>query len=187
MVPVTALWLPILLSAVIVFVASSIIHMVLPIPPQGLQPVPYRRRRHGSSRRFSIPHGDYFVPCPTGPSAMKDPAFLEKRSKGPIMVMTVMPGGPIAMGGTFVQWFLYCAVVGLFAGYVAGAALPPGAEYLKVFRFVGTVAFVGYSLALWQHTIWYKRAWATTLRSTIDGLIYGLLTAGTFGWLWPKA
>ena len=31
MVSISALWLPILLSAVIVFVASSIIHMVLPV------------------------------------------------------------------------------------------------------------------------------------------------------------
>ena len=30
MVPLTSLWLPILLSAVVVFAASSIIHMVLP-------------------------------------------------------------------------------------------------------------------------------------------------------------
>ena len=78
-------------------------------------------------------------------------------------------------------------VVSIFAGYVAGAALPPGSPYLSVFRFVGTVAFVGYCLASWQSSIWYKRSWATNLRLTVDGLIYGLLTAGTFGWLWPKA
>ena len=186
MVPLTSLWLPVLLSAVIVFVASSIIHMLLPYHRKDYRPVPAEDGVMEALRRFDIPPGDYFVPCPTGPSAMKDPAFLEKRSKGPILIMTVMPGGPIAMGPTFVQWFVYCLVVGVFAGYVAGAALPPGAPYLAVFRFVGTVAFVGYSLALWQFSIWYKRSWATTLRSTIDGLIYGMLTAGTFGWLWPK-
>jgi hypothetical protein len=121
-------------------------------------------------RRFDIPAGDYLVPCPTGPSAMKDPAFLEKRNKGPLLIMTVMPGSPIAMGPQFVQWFVYSMVVGLFAGYVASRALPPGAPYLDVFRFVGTVAFVGYSRALWQYAIWYKRSSATTLRSTIRHL-----------------
>ena len=187
MVPVTSLWLPILVSSVIVFVASSIIHMLLPFHRKDYRPVPSEDGVMEALRRFNIPPGDYFLPCPTGPSAMKDPAFLEKRNKGPIAVMTVIAGGPINMGPQLAQWFVYSMVVGLFAGYVASRALPPGAPYLSVFRFVGTVAFVGYSLALWQFTIWYKRSWATTLRSTIDGLIYGLLTAGTFGWLWPKA
>ena len=187
MVPVTSLWLPILLSAVIVFVASSIIHMVLPFHRKDYRPVPAEDGVMEALRRFNIPAGDYLMPCPTGAHAMKDPAFLEKRKKGPVLMMTVMPSGPVSMGSSLGQWFVYCVVVGVFAGYVAGAALPPGAPYLEVFRFVGTVAFVGYSLALWQNTIWYKRSAAITLRSTIDGLIYGCLTAGTFGWLWPKA
>jgi hypothetical protein len=187
MVPVTSLWLPILVSAVIVFVASSIMHMLLPFHRKDYRAVPSEDGVMEALRRFNIPAGDYLVPCPTGPSAMKDAAFLEKRAKGPVLIMTVMPGGPIAMGAPLAQWFVYSVVVGIFAGYVAGVALPPGAPYLAVFRFVGTVGFVGYSLALWQYSIWYKRSWATTLRSTIDGLIYGCLTAGTFGWLWPKA
>jgi hypothetical protein len=187
MVPVTALWLPILLSAVIVFVASSIIHMVLPFHRKDYKPVPSEDGVMEALRRFNIPPGDYLMPCPTGPSGMKDPAFLEKRNKGPVLIMTVMPSGPVSMGSSLGQWFVYCVVVGLFAGYVAGAALPRGAPYLAVCRSVGTVAFVGYSLASWQNTIWYKRSWAITLRTTIDGLIYGMLTAGTFGWLWPKA
>jgi hypothetical protein len=73
----------------------------------------------------------------------------------------------------------------VFAAYLASRALPPGAPYLEVFRFAGCTAFVGYTLALWQMTIWYRRALGTTIRSTIDGLIYALLTAGVFGWLWP--
>ncbi len=68
----------------------------------------------------------------------------------------------------------------------AGRALPPGAHYLAVFRFAGATAFIGYSLALWQDSIWYKKQLSTTLRNTFDGLVYGLLTGGTFGWLWPN-
>jgi hypothetical protein len=77
-------------------------------------------------------------------------------------------------------------VVGVFAAYVAGRALPPGSHYLHVFRFAGVAAFLAYSVALWQMSIWYQRAWSITIKSTIDGLIYALLTAGTFGWLWPR-
>jgi hypothetical protein len=57
---------------------------------------------------------------------------------------------------------------------------------LRVFRFVGVTAFIGYTVALRQMSIWYRRAWSTTLKATVDGLIYALLTAGTFGWLWPR-
>ena len=102
------------------------------------------------------------------------------------MMLTVMPNGPFAMGKNLVLWFLYSAVVGIFAAYVAGTALPAGAPYLRVFQFVGVTAFIGYSVALWQMSIWYRRAWRLTIKATVDGLIYALLTAGTFGWLWPQ-
>src|SRR5205807_1043149 len=65
-------------------------------------------------------------------------------------------------------------------------ALPPGAEFGRVFRFAGVTAFVGYTAALWQMSIWYRRAWSTTIKATVDGAIYALLTAGAFGWLWPR-
>ncbi|MGH9368276.1 MAG: hypothetical protein ACRD3M_11445, partial [Thermoanaerobaculia bacterium] len=77
-------------------------------------------------------------------------------------------------------------VVSVFAAYVAGRAVPAGPQYLTVFRYVGTTAFAAYSLALWQNSIWYSRSWNTTLKSNFDALVYALLTAGTFGWLWPK-
>jgi hypothetical protein len=89
------------------------------------------------------------------------------------------------MGSSLAQWFVYTVVVSLFAAYLTGRAVGPGTEYLDVFRFAGTAAFLGYALALWQSTIWLKRSWSTTLKSTFDGLVYALVTAGTFGWLWP--
>ena len=134
---------------------------------------------------FNIPPGDYMVPCPGGPAAMKDPAFLAKLNKGPVGVFTIMPNGPFTMGKNLFLWFLYCVVVSVFAAYVAGRALPSGSPYPAVFRFAGATAFVGYALALWQDTIWHGRAWTTNARSTIDGLVYALLTGGVFGALWP--
>ena len=88
--------------------------------------------------------------------------------------------------GTLVVNVSGCFVVGVFAAYVAGRALPSGTDYLRVFQFVGATAFLGYSFALWPIAIWYHRSLGTTIRSTIDGLLYALLTAGTFGWLWPR-
>ena len=100
-------------------------------------------------------------------------------------MMTVMENGPMKMGMSLFMWFLYSIVVGIFAAYVAGRALGPDAHYLAVFRFTGVTAFVGYTLALWQNSIWFNRKLSTTIKNTIDGLIYALFTAGVFGWLWP--
>lgn len=186
MVTVLSLWLPILLSAVLVFFASFLIHMVLGYHRADHGKLPKEDAVMDALRGFDIPPGDYMVPCAEGPGAMKDPAFLARRDKGPVAVMTVMKPGPFSMGSDLVKWFVYCGVVSTFAGYLASRAAHPGTRYLEVFRYAGTTAFCGYALALWQDSIWYKRQWGTTIRYTFDGLVYALLTAGTFGWLWPK-
>jgi putative ABC transport system permease protein len=134
----------------------------------------------------NIPPGDYGAPHASSPEAMKDPAFIAKMKKGPMVFMTVSAGGEYAMGKYLAMWFVYQVVVSGIAAYVTGRALPAGAHYLEVFRFAGCTAFVAYAMALPQHSIWYRRNWGTTIRSMVDGLIYGLLVAGTFGWLWPR-
>jgi hypothetical protein len=186
MTELTALWLPILLSAIIVFVTSSIIHMVLPWHKSDYPKMANEDKFADAVRPLAIAPGDYMVPRPATRDDMRSPEFAEKMKRGPVMVLTVMPAGPMSMGRNLAQWFVYILVVGVFAAYVAGRALPPGAHYLQVFRFVGAAAFLSYSVALWQMSIWYRRAWSITIKSSIDGLIYACLTAGTFGWLWPK-
>jgi hypothetical protein len=185
MTGLSSLWLPILLSAVIVFLASSVIHMMLPWHKSDYPKMPNEDKVMDALRPLAIPPGDYMIPRPASTQDMRTPEFLEKMKQGPVVVMTVLPNGPMGMGKNLTQWFLYSVVVGVFGAYVAGRALPPGAPYLTVFRFVGVTAFLAYSAALWQMSIWYRRAWITTIKATVDGLIYGLLTAGTFGWLWP--
>jgi hypothetical protein len=185
MTGLSALWLPILLSSVVVFVASSIIHMLLPWHRNDYLKVPNEDRVRDALRPLAIPPGDYMVPNCDSTQEMRSPEFAEKMKQGPVMVLTAMPNGPISIGRNLALWFVYCLVVGYFAAYVAGRTLPAGASYLHVFQMVGATAFIGYVLALWQMSIWYQRAWRTTVKATIDGLIYALLTAGTFGWLWP--
>jgi hypothetical protein len=182
---VTQLWLPIVVSALFVFVASSIIHMVLPIHRNDWRKVPDEDRMLDALRGFKLVPGDYCVPRADSPSALKDPAFIEKVKRGPTAFMTVLPARDLSMGPQLAQWFVFAVVVSLFAGYLAGAALGPGADYLQVFRFAGTTAFVGYTMAFYPQSIWYKRPWSTQAKNTFDGLVYALLTAGVFGWLWP--
>ena len=180
------LWLPILLSSAIVFVVSSIFHTVLPWHKSDYRKLPNEDNLMDAIRPLGIPPGDYMVPRPSSREEMRSPQFIEKMKKGPIMMLSIWPQGPVSMKKSLVLWFLYSAVVGVFAGYVAGRALPVGAHYRQVFRFAGVTAFLGYSAALWQMSIWYRRPWITTIKMTVDGLIYGLLTAGAFGWLWPR-
>jgi hypothetical protein len=186
MTELSALWLPILLSAVIVFVVSSIIHMASPWHKNDYPRMPNEDKVMEALRPLAIPPGDYMVPRPANPQEMRAPEFVEKLKKGPVMVVTVLPNGGTAMWQNLVLWFVYIVIVGVFAAYVSGRALPVGTPYRQVFRFAGTTAFMGYSVAIWQMSIWYRRAWSTTIKATVDGLIYALLTAGTFGWLWPR-
>jgi hypothetical protein len=186
MVPLAALWLPILLSAAIVFIVSSILHMALPWHRNDYARVPDEERLRAALRPLAIPPGDYLVPMASGPGEMRAPEFQARVNEGPNLVLTVLPNGAWTMGRNLALWFVYLVVVALFAGYVAGRTLSPGVDYLAVFRVAGTTAFLGFAPALWQMSIWYRRSWGTTIRTTIDGLIYALLVAGTFGWLWPR-
>lgn len=186
MVGILTLWLPILLSAVIVFVVSSIIHMASPWHKNDYPRLPNEDQLRNALRPLAIPPGDYMVPRPASREDLRSPEFAEKVRQGPNIIVTVLPNGPWSMKRNLSQWFLYLLIVSLFAAYVTGRALPPGSPYLAVFRFVGTTAFIGYSIALWQMSIWYRRSLSITAKATVDGLIYGLLTAGTFGWLWPR-
>jgi hypothetical protein len=186
MASIASLWLPILVSAVLVFIASSIIHMVLPYHRSDYGRLPAEDDVMDALRPFNIAPGDYLMPAPGGPEAMRSPEFIAKREKGPIVMMTVLAPGPPTMGKQLMLWFVYSVVIALFAGYVAGIALGTGAPYMTVFRIVGTVTFAAYALGLWQNSIWFGKAWSITLKSTFDALIYALLTAGVFGWLWPR-
>lgn len=185
MVPVTALWLPILLAAVLVFIASSIIHMLTPWHRGDMRGLPGEAQAMNALRPLNIPPGDYAMPYAGSMAAMKTPEFEALRKAGPVAFLTVT-GGSMSMTGSLLMWFIYSIVVGVFAAYVAGAALPMGASYLEVFRFAGTTAFAGYALALMQNSIWWKKNWGATIRSMVDGLVYACLTAGTLGWLWPR-
>src|SRR3972149_3049426 len=178
MVSLPSLWLPILLSAVVVFFASWLIHMVLPYHRTDRGKVPSEDAVMEALRKFNIPPGDYMLPHGGGPEAMKSPEFQEKLNKGPVIVMTVIKNGPFNMGASLGLWFVYCLIVSVLAAYITGHAVTPGERYLAVFRFAGCTAFIAYAVALWQNSIWYKLAWSTTVKHTFDGLIYSLLTAG---------
>ena len=180
-----ALWLPILLSSVFVFIVSAFIHMALPWHKGDYRKVPEEGKVQEALRPFSIPPGDYMLPhCPS--ADMKSPEFTERLSKGPVVILTVGPNGQMNMGKSLGLWFLYVLVISFLTGYVACHALPVGAVCAKVCGIVGVTSFLAYAAALWPISIWFRRSWCTTIKSTVDGLIYAAVTAATFDWLWPR-
>jgi hypothetical protein len=180
------LWLPVALSAVLVFFASFVLHMLLPWHRNEYPGVPDEARARAAIGPLAIPPGDYMIPRCADPKEARSPEFQERMKQGPVVILTVMPNGQWGMGRQLGQWLVFCLVVNLFAAYIAARTLPAKAPYMAVFQIVAISAFMAYSLALWPMSIWWRRAWATTIKATVDGAIYAMIAAGTFGWLWPR-
>jgi len=185
MVPLAALWLPIVLAAVIVFVASSIIHMVLPYHRSDCKQVPDEANVMAALRSAGLQRGYYMFPY-TSHKNMKSPETIAKFKQGPVGILTVFPTGMPAMPKFLGLWFGYCLLIGFFVAYLTAHTVASGAHYLVVFRVAGTAAFLAYGLGPLSNGIWKGQPWSMVLKETFDGLIYGLLTAGAFGWLWPR-
>lgn len=185
MVPLTELWLPILLSAVLVFFVSAIFNTVLPHHRNDFRSVPPESGIRESLLLADLPPGQYAIPRPESRSDLASPEFRQMMEEGPVVHLRVRRSGLPKMGGALTAWFLASLFISALAAYVAGAAVGPGGEYRDVFRFTSTTAAAAYIIGGWQESIWYAKPWLNTIRGSIDGFVYALLTAGVFGWLWP--
>jgi hypothetical protein len=184
MTPLAALWMPIVVSAVLVFLVSSVLHMALKYHQADYKKLPDEARQVDALR--GLAPGCYHFPHCDSMKELGTPEMQEKFRRGPVGILLAMPSGPPAMGKHLGLWFVYGLLVSLFSGYLASATMAPGAHYLGVFRITGTAAFMAYGLANLVDPIWKGFPWSNTVRATIDGLLYALVTAGAFGWLWPR-
>jgi len=181
----TELWLPILLAAVLVFIASSILHMATPWHKSDMKKMKCEDAILDAMRSNGLQPGAYMFPCAESMSAMGSPEIQEKMKRGPVGWLTVRPGGGFNLGASLGGWFVYCLIVGVLVAYVGWYSVGASDDYLKVFRIAGAAAVLGYCVGYFQDSIWKGQSWGTTGKFIIDGVIYALLTAGTFGWLWP--
>lgn len=185
MVSLADLWLPILVGAAVLFIASSIIWMATPLHKHDYKnPGDKEESILSFLKSAALAPGVYYVPWCQGKE--KDPAVQEKMKAGPWAMVLVQPGPP-NMGKMLGLWFVHLLIVTTIVAYVAAnAGLAPGERYLSVFRVVGATALLahaGYALPL---SIWHGLPFKQLTGKVIDGLIYALLTAGVFGWLWPS-
>jgi hypothetical protein len=178
-------WLPILVSTVLVFFASSIIHMVLPYHRSNYRPLPDEDRILSALRSVTLTRGQYNFPFCTHKD-MKSPAIQEKFKQGPVGFLTIYPTGPVNLGKFLIQWLIFCGLISVFVAYLAGHTVGPEAPFRHVLRIAGTTAFMGYGLGTLSNAIWKGQTWNMTLKEAFDGVIYAVLTAGTFAYLWPK-
>lgn len=185
MLSLTALWLPILLSAVVVFVASSILHMALKYHNREYRRLPDEDGVLAALGTARPSPGFYMFPYASDPKECSTPAMAEKFKRGPVGTMNINPDGPPAMGPALALWFGFCLLVSVFVAYLASRTLAGGTPYLQVFRVAGCAGFMAYALAHLSDGIWKMKPWSMVLKHACDGLVYGLLTGGVFGWLWP--
>lgn len=181
------LWLPIVLAGVAVFLASSVIHMMLPVHKSDFSQLPNEAKVLEALRSQGVGPGQYMFPKPASMKDCSSPEMLEKFKRGPVGSVIVLPTGVPSMGKALLQWFLFSLAVGVFVAYIAWHELVPGTPYLAVFRLTATVAFLAYGFSHMTDAIWKGVSWTTTLKFVFDGLVYGLVTGGVFGWQWPAA
>ena len=180
-----SLLLPVVLSAVAVFVLSMIIHMT-PWHRRDFVKLPDEDGVMQALRPFNIPPNDYMVPHPGSGDYMKSPEYDAKRAAGPVMVVTVAPSGPWKIGKMMGLWLLFTVVVSASLACVVGRIVPRGGHRHVVFHYVAVIAFLTYAMGAVPPSIWYDRKWSTTLRNAVDSVLYALATAGIFSLMWPK-
>ncbi len=185
MVTIGALWLPILLCAIAVWAASAIIWMVMPYHKSDYGKLPDEDAALRALTSQGIVPGQYSIPYRASPKDLQDPEIARKFEEGPVGFLTVVPSGAPTMGSKIMLSFVFYLLISAVVAYLASRTLDPGADYLAVFRITGTVAWLAYGTATVPDAIWFGRPWSGIVKGLLDALVYGLLTAGFFGWLWP--
>lgn len=185
MVPIMELWLPIVLATLLCFIAGSILHMVVPLHKNDWRPMPDEDGVIAALKKAGVTAGNYMIPG-MSPEAMKDPAKMQKFTEGPTGVMTLRPPGPFSMGPLLLRQFLFHLVISFVVAYAVGRTMGPGAEYLRVFQVVGTVTIMAYFAGTVPEAIWYFQPRHYVVARFIDGVVWGLLTAGSFAGFWPE-
>jgi hypothetical protein len=186
MMSLASLLLPVVLSSILVFITSSLIHMVLKYHTSDYRPLPNEDAVRAAIRSGNPTPAQYIIPYCSSMKEMESPQMKHKFAEGPVGVLNLRQPGAQGMGPSLVQWFVFSLIVSFFIAYIASHSIAPGTPYLAVFRIVGAIGFLAYSAGQIPAAIWMGKPWSIAWKEMLDGLLYGLVTAGTFGWLWPR-
>ncbi len=187
MVSVEQLWLPIIAAAVAVFIASSILHMVIKWHKADYSGLPNEDEVRAALRSSAKTPAQYMIPYCADPKDFKKPEIAQKFVDGPLALISIRKPGPPAMGPFLGQWFGLNLVVAILAGYLASKMVPAGASFLAICRPVSVVTFVAYGAGSVTDFIWMGKPFGNMVRDLVDAFIHGLVTALAFAILWPHA
>jgi hypothetical protein len=178
------LWLPIVVSAVLVFVVSAATHMLIPARQAEWARLPAQDSIQAAVRGAAP--GLYMFPLPETVKERGTADSMARWAEGPSGWLTVVAPGPIKMGRNMALSLLMNLFVSAMAGYVAVHALGAAPPYRAVFRIVGSIGFLAYAVGPIYEAIWYWKPARSLAYSAVDALLYGLVMGGAFGWLWPR-
>jgi hypothetical protein len=179
--PLVSLWLPIIVSGVALFFASFAAWMLLPHHKPEWTGVDNEDAFLQAVRNAGIGPGQYMFPYSCKPEDWKSEEFKRRQAEGPTGTIIIWKSQP-NMGVNMALTVAFFTITNLVIAYLAGMAIQPGAEFLTVFRFVGTAGVLTYGTANILNGIWFGRK---MIADIIDGIAYGLITGLIFAALWP--
>jgi hypothetical protein len=183
---IAELWIPIVLSAVLIFIASSLVHMVFKWHNSEYGKLPDEEAVRAAMNRGSPKPGQYVLPHCLEMKDMGTPEMQKKFVEGPVGFVTLRPPGPMKMGGALGTWFVYLLVVCTIAAYVAQRSLPADANFHQVGRVIGALSFLAYAGGSVQNGIWMGKPWSAVAKEVLDAVIYAAIAGTTFGLLWTN-
>lgn len=187
MISLSHLWLPILASAIAVFVLSALLHMLFTYHNSDYKPFANEDEIRAAITKGGATAGQYILPYCADMKKMGEPAMVQKLKEGPDGFVLLRAPGAMTMGPALGQWFVLTLVISCLTASIAGFTIAPGTAHMAVFHIVATVAFLGYAGSQAQESIWRCVPWSSVLKTIGDGVIYAVATGAVFAWMWPAA
>jgi hypothetical protein len=90
------------------------------------------------------------------------------------------------MGKSLGLWFVWTLVVASFASLVALHTIPLNGDAHMAAHVIALISFVMYGAGSVQDFIWMGKPFSSMMKYLLDALIYSVVTALSFMWLWPS-
>jgi hypothetical protein len=181
------LWLPILATGVLIFVASSLIHMVFKWHNSDYRPLGNEDEVRAAIRHGAPAPGQYLLPYCADVKDMQGTEMRKKYVEGPIAFLTVRANGVPTMAPALTQWFIYTVAIAAITGGIALQTYGLKGDPRHAAHLVGVMSLLAYAAGSVQMGIWMGKPWRSVGKDVLDGVIYGVISAFTFMWLWPSA
>ncbi len=181
-----SLWLPILLSAVVVFVISSLVHMVFKWHAPDYHGFANEEAVRAAIRAGNPAPGQYVVPYCADMKEMGSEAMVKKYREGPVGHFALGSSGTPNMGKHLGLWFLWSLAVAVVAAFLASRLIGwDHAHARAAAKLVGAVTFIAHGFGNVSESIWMMRPWPATARYLLDAALYAAGSGLVFLWLWP--